>query len=159
MQKLSSKFCPVCRTQNHISAQFCQACGAQALMTIQATPGIQNQPKKQNGLGLLIVCGVVVFGCAGLTAIISAVRNNENLGSTSFATPTPLTPAEHLAAAKKLLAQPYSRDNYNEALLHLAAIPKGAPEYKEAVGMIQEIAERNSREEAANAPSPTPPLN
>ena len=159
MQKVSFKFCPACRTQNHISAQFCQACGAQALMTIQATPGTQKQPKKQNGLGLLIVCGVVVFGCAGLTAIISAVRNNVNVGSTSFETPTPLSPAEHLAAAKKLVAQPYSRDNYNEALLHLAAIPKGATEYKEAVGMIQEIAERHRREEAANPPTPTPPLN
>src|SRR5262245_42051392 len=89
MQKLSFKFCPACRTQNHFSAQFCQACGAQALMTIQATPGIQKQPKKQNGNTLLIICGVAVFGCAGLTAIITAVRTNENSGSTSFATPTP----------------------------------------------------------------------
>jgi hypothetical protein len=38
---------------------------------------------------LLIICGVVVFGCAGLTAIISAVRSNKSVGSTSFATPTP----------------------------------------------------------------------
>jgi hypothetical protein len=80
-----SKFCPRCNAQNQISAAFCYSCGAH----FQQTPFPQQQPKKQGGMTLLIICGVLVFGCAGLTAIGSLLRSDKNVGQMSFATPTP----------------------------------------------------------------------
>jgi hypothetical protein len=150
-----SKFCPACGAQNRISAQFCQACGSRAPV-ILATPVIQKQPKKQNGIALLIVCGVAVFGCAGLTAIISAVRSNKSVGSTSFATPTPtsiptpaLSPAKHLAEVKKLLSGSYGRGSYELATQHLNAISPEAKEYEEAQRIVSEASKRLGREERA----------
>jgi hypothetical protein len=99
------KFCPACGAQNHLSAMFCHACGAQAT-PVQAAPVIQKQPKKQSGNTLLIICGVVVFGCAGLTAIGSLMRSEKNAVSTSFATPTPSATPSGMTDAPKLETQP-----------------------------------------------------
>ena len=57
-----------------------------------------------------------------------------------------------MAAAKKLLARPYNKDNYNRATIHLGAIPEEAKEYKEAARMIPKVAKRYQREEDANDP-------
>ena len=76
-----SKSCPQCNAQNQMSAAFCHSCGAHF-----QPPVAQQQSKKQGGTILLIICGVLVFGCAGLTAIWSLLRDYI---STSSATPTP----------------------------------------------------------------------
>lgn len=85
---MQTKYCHTCGAQNYINAQFCHGCGAQTT-PIQPTPVIEKQPKKQGGNTLLIICGIAVFGCAGLTAIGSFMRSDKKIGSTSFATPTP----------------------------------------------------------------------
>jgi hypothetical protein len=77
-----TKFCPRCRAQNQMSAAFCYSCGAH----FPQTPFPQQQPKKQSGMTLLIICGVLVFGCAGLTAIGSLMKDSRSMSS---ATPTP----------------------------------------------------------------------
>src|SRR5687767_4871149 len=77
-----SKFCQRCRAQNQIIAAFCYSCGAH----FPQTPVPQQQRKKQGGTTLLIICGVLVFGCAGLTAIGSLVKDSR---SNNSATPTP----------------------------------------------------------------------
>jgi hypothetical protein len=99
------KFCPACGAQNHLSAGFCHACGAQS-PPVQAAPAIQKQPKKQSGNTLLIICGVMVFGCAGLTAIGSLMRPEKNAVSTSFATPTPSATPDGVADAPKFETEP-----------------------------------------------------
>lgn len=150
-----SKFCPRCSAQHHISAAFCHSCGAH----FPPMPVIQNQPKKQNGMTLLIVCGIAVFGCAIFGGIFKALNGNktahvESAQLTPSPSPTPiptpdLPPSELLARAKMLLARPYDRSAYDAAFDLLNRIPLDAKEHKESIPLKQKVTNVREREKVS----------
>jgi ribosomal protein L40E len=97
-----SKSCLQCNAQNQMSAAFCYSCGAHF-----QPPVAQQRSKKKGGTILLIICGVLVFSCAGLTAIWSLLRDYV---STRSATPTPVsttpTPASATSTPVSTLGSP-----------------------------------------------------
>lgn len=162
------KFCSTCGVQNQLSARFCRGCGA--IYESAPPPVITQRERLPEGLKLLTLLAVLVFGCAVFGAIFKAVRPDPSEPTTGIApmmspmptltpTPTPeLPPAEHLAEAKKLLKSPQisgyygaGRTVYEQAARHLNAIPPEAKEYKEAQRIFGAATKKRDREETAAA--------
>ncbi|HZS43693.1 MAG TPA: protein kinase [Blastocatellia bacterium] len=110
--------------------------------------------QKKSKVGLVIV-GLLILGiiAAGLAFYLvqpgpdSATKeqqtidasNNPDASGTVFQT---MSPSQHLAAAKQLLAGGASAAQLGKARDHLNAIPESSPEYKDAQPLIQELESR-----------------
>lgn len=158
MQEPPIKFCPACRTQNHISAQFCQRCGAHYE---GAPPPVGPPRSKQNSpLRFLAMFFAAVFVFIVLMQIVALMLPGKSHPQTAALTgspdprptpsPTPvLSPAEHLAEAKKEMNDPYCKYGCEAARQRLSAIPANAKEHKEARKLSAALDERRKRGEVA----------
>lgn len=166
-------YCNHCGSQQDVQgARFCNACGG-ALPTIQSAPmpatpitpipGSQRQPRSEGFTLKQVLVGVVV-SLAGLLIFIQAagafldrVKTPEKSQDAAVepspspsATATPnISPAEHLAEAKKLIHGEYDKENYEAAVKHLSAIPSTARESKQADALTKKVAKTFLYEEAA----------
>lgn len=150
--------CPQCGRSNPNTNSFCAGCGA-------------NLSSRTNGNGWKVFFGVfalfagIVWAAAIFTKTTpssappaATTRPQSLLGSN--ATPDPatqsptLTSAQHLAEAKRALADGYKADkdpkkaswgNVTTAKWHLSAIGAKDAEYREAQGLLKEVARREKQ--------------
>lgn len=156
--------CPRCGRQVISSITFCPACGER----------IATQSKS---IGLKLILGAIaVF--AGLLWVV-AISSQSQRGTTPALAPqaqslvsSPFTPAapvaqtleltsaQHLAEAKRALADGYKpnkdpqKTSWGEvaaARWHLKSIGQGTPEYREAQELLKEVVRRERQELAAKA--------
>lgn len=137
--------CGKCSTQNATYNQFCGQCG-------QARPPAETLPPPQ-GIStkkILVILGIVM-GVGLVIALLNPEtyrqpgQQQRTVPTDVSATPTPtqpLTPAEHLAEAKKQLNYAVDVPVFASIRPHLQAIPPKAPEYREAQQLLKQIAER-----------------
>jgi hypothetical protein len=78
-----TKFCPACRQQNNLSAQFCQKCGLQYTDAPSPPPAALSQPKRNSTLTTLLVVVVGGFGCCIASNFIAKLSPNKTAPSTS----------------------------------------------------------------------------
>ena len=155
-----TKICPRCRRTNQSVNSFCAGCGA-------------NLSSKENGNGWKVLFGVLALFVGLIWAAVIFTRTPstpppvssqpQSLLSPST-TPTPtgqnptLTNAQHLAEAKRALADGYKPDkdlkkaawgNVTAAKWHLSAISTNAAEYREAQELLREVARRERQIELA----------
>jgi hypothetical protein len=153
--------CPRCGRPNLAANSFCAGCGANL-----------SSREKGNGwkvffgafaLFVGIIWAAVIFTKTTPPAASPASYQPQSLLSPS-ATPAPtgqsaaLTSTQHLAEAKRALADGYKPDkdpkkaswgNVTAAKWHLNAISSGAAEYREAQELLKEVARRERQVELA----------
>jgi hypothetical protein len=156
-----TRTCPHCGRANSAANSFCAGCGA-------------SFSSQKQGSGWKVFFGVfalfvgIVWAAAIFTrttppAPSTASSQSQSLLSPS-ATPSPvgqstaLTSAQHLAEARRALADGYKPDkdpkkaswgNVTAAKWHLNAISSGAAEYREAQELLKEVARRERQIELA----------
>jgi Protein of unknown function (DUF3761) len=148
-----SKFCPACGQKNNASAQFCQRCG---IRYESSTPTARPTPKKSNpnpGLLIFLAITAALLIAALLIQTAPPLPAPERAGLTNspalITSPTPaLSPAEHLAEARKLMNEYFCKYGCEAATQHLDAIPSGAKEHKEATRLSGVLKQRLAKGEA-----------
>jgi hypothetical protein len=155
------KFCSACGAHNNLSAQFCHRCGAGYVGVPPPVPPAY--PQRRSSIAPLLIIVGALFSCCMVSGIVSLINPKKTTPSTSVTltrspspfnaspslyetTPAPiLSPAEHIAEAKKLLKDPLCRYGCEGAAQHLNAIPSDAKEYKEARRLLGVNDERRRR--------------
>jgi hypothetical protein len=161
--------CPRCARVIQAAHSFCPACGANL-----------KPPGGGHGWKLLVGALLLFAGVLWATAIYTQTSRpplRPQLLAGAAATPPPttqsadLTSAQHLAAARKALADGYrphkdpkkaSWGEVGAARWHLKEIGPAAPEYREAQELLKEVTRRERQSGLASgaktppAPSPTP---
>lgn len=162
--------CPRCGRQIVSSVAFCPACGEKMVASA-------------NGHGVKLLLGAVAVFVALLWIIAISTQTQrspaqlptsqaQSLASTSLpptasvAQTLELTSAQHLSEAKRALADGYKpnkdpkKTTWGEvaaARWHLRSIAQSAPEYREAQGLLKEVARRERLELATKSAVETPP--
>lgn len=153
--------CPRCGRANSSANSFCAECGASF-----------SSQKQGSGWKVFFGAFALLVGIIWAAAVFTRTTppaspatspQSQSLLSTST-TPAPagqriaLTSAQHLAEAKRALADGYKPDkdperaswgNVTAAKWHLNAISAGAAEYREAQGLLKEVARRERQIELA----------
>lgn len=164
-----TRTCPRCGRVSQAAHSFCPSCG----QSLKASSG-------GHGWKLLIGAFLLFAGALWAAAIYTQTRPaapRPQLLAGADAAPSPaspsveLTSAQHLAAARKALADGYrphknpKKASWGEvatARWHLKEIGPGTAEYREAQELLKEVARRErqielaSREKARPAPPPSP---
>ncbi len=162
--------CPQCGHSNPNTNSFCAGCGADLSL-----------PSNRNGwkvfFGVFALFAGLIWAAAIYTkttpssAPPAATTQPQSLLGLN-ATPAPatqsptLTSAQHLAEAKRALSDGYKADkdpkkaswgNVTTAKWHLSAIGAKDAEYREALGLLKEVARRERQIELAKRPTMASP--
>lgn len=144
---------------------YCPNCG----LALSAT---QNTTKWKPVLGIIAVIVGLLWVATSFISPVPTTLPASQLSTAPVSAPqvllptpvsrtTTLTPAQHLAEARRALGDPaqsskkVSPTQLAAARWHLEAISKGIPEYKEAQTLLADV---TKRERIALKPSPTPEL-
>ncbi len=120
---------------------ICLACGTK----VKKTVNIYKWPGNMLLAMTITLLVILIFGI-----IVNLVDSKKQ--RTSSQSPAQLvnksaimSPADHLLTAKKLL-----QTNFNQAIIHLDAIPKNAPEFAEVASLRKEVIQKQSIQKLQN---------
>ncbi|HEV2704947.1 MAG TPA: hypothetical protein VGV59_03425 [Pyrinomonadaceae bacterium] len=152
-----SHYCTRCGTQNHVGASYCASCGGPLIPPQTSDAYYEQQKKKQNSL---FIAALIAIGAVFVITIVWLIAGDDARSSrpatlnanSAKSSPTPnnnLSPAERVAAAKKMLQA--DKLGVNEFIIvqgQLLSIPKDAPEYKEAQVLSKSLDEKKLKQDA-----------